>query len=730
MLDIGIIIPELAKYGGAERLLAECLARWQHRHDITIYTTRLNREVLDDYQVDERVRVVELTPYFDGPHSFVLNGTLLPKIWEQEIGRHQVYHGHLWPTNLVDRHPMVWYPHEPPRMLQDLRYSQPIDDSEANKIWRVHCYPKFTYDEVPDAEYEAALNTLALFDKLGQPDCIVANSHYTAEQMREIYGRKKIEIVYPGVVSRPLTEIPLPNAEFLTVGQLWPHKRTKTIVEAMSQVPQATITIVGDGPERPELERMAQSLGVRDRIHFEGTVTNEKLAELYRRCLGVVFAAFKEPFGIAPLEALAYGRPLIAAGEGGYTEILEDACCLRTAARPDQLAQSMQYLLDHPQEAVRMGQSGHEIAKRYSWDDTAESLLAIIEKEHADWQQQKAAGIDFEGTQGQRPLFGVQYYCWYGNGAGSLHWNDDPRFGGVTDMPSLGYYASTDGATIGEQLEAMETAGLDFVVLNLHVDAAGVNERELACVTRVFQVARQSRSSLSFALQLCPYDAGAEQLVEALRIARGLAERESYLRLAEAPILFLFWTGVFDRDEPTVNLIREHTEGFVRIASSLRLYDAHGEAHRTFGLFDGWSLFSPLELAGEDSLERIWEQAYEDAAAGAKGLRLATISPGYDDSHLLDPARADNRYRTVERRQGETYRKMMDFVLGRSVPPDMVLVSTFNEYHENTHIEASHNYGTLYMDMTGDFVLRAKRAWSRSEATIGSGQKRADDPAR
>ena len=719
MLDIGIIIPELAKYGGAERLLAECLARWQFRHDITIYTTRLNREVLDDYQVDARVRFVELTPYFDGPHSFVLNGTLLPKIWEQEIGRHQIYHGHLWPTNLVDRHPMVWYPHEPPRMLQDLRYSQPIDDTEANKVWRVHCYPKFTYDEVPDAEYEAALNTLALFDKLGQPDRIVANSRYTAEQMRDIYGRTEIDVVYPGVVPRPLTEIRLPNTELLTVGQLWPHKRTKTIVEAMSLVPQATLTIVGDGPERPELERMAQSLGVRDRIHFEGTVTNEHLVELYQRCLGVVFAAFKEPFGIAPLEALAFGRPLIAAGEGGYTEILDDACCLRTAARPDQLARSMQYLLDHPQEAARMGKSGHELSKQYTWDRTAAGLLTILEDEHAASVQRKAAAIDFDRTRGQRPLFGVQYYCWYGNGAGSLHWNDDPRFGGVTDMPSLGYYASTDGATIAEQLQAIQSAGFDFVILNLHVDAAGVNERELACVTRVFQVARQSRSPLALALQLCPYDAGADQLTEALRVARGLAERESYLRIAETPVLFLFWTGVFDRDEPTINLIREHTDGFVRIASSLRLYDAHGEANRTFGLFDGWSLFSPLELAGEDAWESIWEQAYDNAGAGTRALRLATVSPGYDDSHLLDPARAGNRYRTVERRAGETYRKMMKFVLSRATPPDMVLVSTFNEYHENTHIEASRNHDTLYMHMTREFIRQAKQARNRAEAAVG-----------
>src|SRR5690606_15685208 len=132
-----------------------------------------------EHGVTDAVRRVSLSPYFDGDHAFVLNGVLLPKIWENEVGEHQLYHTHLWPTHLIDRHPMVWYPHEPPRMLQDLRHSQPIEDTEATKLWRVHCYPKFTYDELPDATYHASMSTVTLFDQLGNPDRIVANSKFS-----------------------------------------------------------------------------------------------------------------------------------------------------------------------------------------------------------------------------------------------------------------------------------------------------------------------------------------------------------------------------------------------------------------------------------------------------------------------------------------------------------------------------------------------------------------------
>ena len=121
-LDMAVIIPELAKYGGAERFLIECVARWQEWHDITIYSSVINADLLNEHGISKKVRLSRLSPYLSGQHSILLNTALLPKIWEQEIGKHDVYHTHLWPTHLIDLHPMVWFPHEPLRILHDLRY--------------------------------------------------------------------------------------------------------------------------------------------------------------------------------------------------------------------------------------------------------------------------------------------------------------------------------------------------------------------------------------------------------------------------------------------------------------------------------------------------------------------------------------------------------------------------------------------------------------------------------
>jgi hypothetical protein len=143
------------------------------------------------------------------------------------------------------------------------------------------------------------------------------------------------------------------------------------------------------------------------------------------------------------------------------------------------------------------------------------------------------------------------------------------------------------------------------------------------------------------------------------------------------------------------------------------MYSSKEERSHTFGAFHGWSLFSPLELSGPANWERIWAQAYANSGAGTRNLRILSVSPGYDDRHLRDPNRKSNPHRSIDRQQGAAYKRMLSFALSVEEPPDMVLISTFNEYHENTHIEPSRNHGSLYLDLTQEFVQEGKRRWSR-----------------
>ena len=65
-LNLAVIIPELAKYGGAERYLIECVSRWQKLHDITIYSSIVNADLLAEHGIGRQVKISQLSPYFEG----------------------------------------------------------------------------------------------------------------------------------------------------------------------------------------------------------------------------------------------------------------------------------------------------------------------------------------------------------------------------------------------------------------------------------------------------------------------------------------------------------------------------------------------------------------------------------------------------------------------------------------------------------------------------------------
>ena len=711
MLDMGVVIPELAKYGGAERVLIECIARWQDKHRITLYASKFNADLLKEHGIKTRVKCVKLRPYFEGEHSIVLNCILLPKLWEMEIGDHEVYHTHLWPTHLIDLHPSVWYPHEPLRVLGDLRYSQPLENLMGTMVRNVQMYPKQSYDRVAEGLYEAYLNAMTQYDKLGKPDRVVANSKHTAAYVERVYGMKVADVVYPGVSVGDFMHMPSDENAVLTIGQLWAHKRVRLIIEAVQSVETVQLYVVGTGPEKKKLQTMARVLGLQDRVFFLENLTNHELQILLSRCMAVVFAAHDEPFGIVPVEALAAGKPLIAVNEGGYTEVVDESCAILVPPTPGDIAQAIRYLVENKEVAREMGNAGIEVAKRLSWDNTADEIVKIIEDTHQQWQAARAPSK--QPLHVETLLFGIQYFCWYGEGAGAPHWNDNMHSGAVTDMPSMGYYASSDGTTITQHLEALAKIGVDFVILNLHIDGQGISLYERATINRVFEIAEALGSSLRFAVQLCFYNFRRDHTASALHIVRReFARRPSYLHIDGKPVLFTFWPGVQDGKRHWLDLYRKHGEGCLHIASSLRMYPPRNEKRRTFDTFDGFSLFSPLEITDPAHWEDVWTEAYSYRNAGRLGLPIITVSPGYDDTHLTDPRRMGNPHRCVDRRNGEIYRRMIRFALSVDEKPGMVIVSTFNEYHENTHIEASRNFGSKYMDMTKELIRTGKDKWS------------------
>jgi glycosyltransferase involved in cell wall biosynthesis len=148
-------------------------------------------------------------------------------------------------------------------------------------------------------------------------DAFIAISHYVARRIRKYYRRDAV-VIYPPVETSAFSVSDTLAPSFLVVSRLVPYKRIDLAVQAFNQVGRPLV-IIGDGPERARLQRLAQP-----NITFLGRQPDAVVREHLATCQALIFPG-QEDFGITPLEAQASGRPVIAYQEGGVLETVTDA---------------------------------------------------------------------------------------------------------------------------------------------------------------------------------------------------------------------------------------------------------------------------------------------------------------------------------------------------------------------------------------------------------------------
>ncbi len=147
-----------------------------------------------------------------------------------------------------------------------------------------------------------------------RPNDIVGISRFVAARVRCFY-RRSAHVIYPPTDTawiRPIEKFEKGEA-FLYAGALVPYKRVDLIVEAFNEL-REPLWIVGSGPDRARLEKLAG-----ENIRFLGSVSDEALADYYRRCRALIFPGV-EDFGMIPVECMAAGRPVIGIYAGALRE--------------------------------------------------------------------------------------------------------------------------------------------------------------------------------------------------------------------------------------------------------------------------------------------------------------------------------------------------------------------------------------------------------------------------
>ncbi len=142
-----------------------------------------------------------------------------------------------------------------------------------------------------------------------------ANSAYVAGRIRRYYDREAVVIPPPVDTERLTPGETAPEPFWLMVSALTPYKRIELAIEAFNRTRRALV-IAGWGPERERLEDLAGPT-----VRLVGKVTDTELLDLYRRCRGFLLPGVEDA-GIAPLEAMACGRPALVLNQGGAAEAI------------------------------------------------------------------------------------------------------------------------------------------------------------------------------------------------------------------------------------------------------------------------------------------------------------------------------------------------------------------------------------------------------------------------
>jgi len=171
----------------------------------------------------------------------------------------------------------------------------------------------------------------------------------------------------------------------LQVGNLELNKRQVDSLKALhilSKTYESVKLVFDGGGRQSELIRLSEQLGVRDKVLFINSANDEELSESYAACDAFVFPA-QITWGLAAVEAMAAGKPVVASNRCGVSEIIEDNVngIIVEHARPDQLAHQVKRLIEDSALRRRLGDSAHEYVKNnLSWQKYAENMERVLEQ--------------------------------------------------------------------------------------------------------------------------------------------------------------------------------------------------------------------------------------------------------------------------------------------------------------------------------------------------------------
>lgn len=310
-MKVAIVHDQLREFGGAERVLVS-LKKIFPQADI--YTTTFNINSLGSHKnliKNWKINVswfgkIPIINRFYSPFRF-----LTPIIWESfDFSKYDLVissSGSWMSKGIKTKKPTVHisYIHHPPRYLYG--YETAV---EWQKYWiiRIYAYIVNHFLRIWD------------FQSSQRPDYLIANSKETKKRIEKFY-RRSSTVIYPPVnIPKKISESSTCQSKnyYITVSRLTKAKHIDILIKAANKL-KFNLKIIGTGRDEKYLKSIAGKT-----VEFLGNISDENFKNIFLNAKGFLFASKDEEFGIACIEPMGYGLPVIAYNSGGIPEYIKD----------------------------------------------------------------------------------------------------------------------------------------------------------------------------------------------------------------------------------------------------------------------------------------------------------------------------------------------------------------------------------------------------------------------
>lgn len=241
------------------------------------------------------------------------------------------------------------------------------------------------------------LQNLANAPTLPLADRVISNSKVTQDSFqwyeKLLLHENKLNIVYNGVDKDKIkSEINAADSssdnsafKIITVGRMVPVKNQPILLESFAsfseRVPQSELVFVGDGPLRDSLEERARKLRIRDKVRFTGRVPRKRVYELLGESDVYVMPSRAEGFGVAVVEAMAAGLPVVISDIPIFHEVVSDPGVYFDPADSNMLAERILRLADNPEYRQKKALAARKWARsKFSLEQTAKEYYKIYKE--------------------------------------------------------------------------------------------------------------------------------------------------------------------------------------------------------------------------------------------------------------------------------------------------------------------------------------------------------------